>query len=288
MPSKSRKAKTSKGAPSSELPEYSAPPLNEVVIGIQFGQPPGYEQIRAGEVWNLFKRDYPNVEEQPPLAPVFETFGLPQSSQLNFGIVTGASHDRFWFVSEAKDELIQFQHDRILHNWRKVGDQTNEYPRFKTIIAKFETEIRKLDSYMAVLSEQHLKINQSEITYINHIPLDLDEGVVGCPVERWLTMLDIDKHGFEDFNCTFRRRILTSDGAPYARLNCQAAVGAGKPGSGSHKKRVIVLNLTFRGAPQGDTIEAAIEFLKTGHQMIVEFFTQITTQEAHSVWGRTR
>lgn len=265
------------------MPDYSSPPLNEVVLGVQFEPHEGYQQVRAGEVWNLYRQDYPIVQEHQALSPTFETFGLPQAAQFNFGIISGASHDRFWFLSPSQDELIQFQNDRLLHNWRKFGDHTNEYPRYEAIIRKFEAELRSLERYMMSLGsrpDQRLKINQSEITYINHIPCEGDAGTA-CQSAKWLSLFNIDDYRFEDFNCTFRRRALRADGSPYARLTCQAAVG-----SEPKKGRIIVLTLTFRGAPQHDTIDSALEFLGVGRQMIVEFFTQITTKEAHVAWGR--
>jgi hypothetical protein len=109
----------------SDLPDFRDPPLNEVLLGVQFAQAKGYSQIRVGEVWGLFKSAFPEVEEQPPLQPSFEVFGLPQAAQGWAGFVMGPTHNRFWFLTRQKDELIQFQHDRLLHNWRKVG--TNEY-----------------------------------------------------------------------------------------------------------------------------------------------------------------
>jgi hypothetical protein len=132
------------------------------------------------------------------------------------------------------------------------------------------------------LAPQHLKINQAEVTYINHISCEGDAGTA-CRSSGWLTLFNIDQYGFEDFNCTFRRRVLTATSQPHARLLCQASVGVAPKGN-----RIIVLNLTFRGAPRGDTIAAAIDFLKEGRQMIVEFFTQITTNEAHVAWERTQ
>ncbi|MDE2074857.1 MAG: TIGR04255 family protein, partial [Alphaproteobacteria bacterium] len=138
----------------SHLPDYKAPPLNEVVLGVQFNQPVGYQQIRAGEVWSLYKSNYPVVEEQPPLAPSFEMFGGRPTNVLQFQFATGATHDRFWFLSESRDELIQFQADRLLHNWRKVGDGTNPYPRFERMIDKFRAELRTLETYLATLAPQ--------------------------------------------------------------------------------------------------------------------------------------
>ncbi len=78
-------------------------------------------------------------------------------------------HDRFRFLSAKKDELIQFQADRLLHNWRKVGDGSNTYPRFEKMIESFETELQAFESYISSLASQKLTINQCEVSYINHI-----------------------------------------------------------------------------------------------------------------------
>src|SRR4051794_5656712 len=107
------------------LPDFRKPPLNEVVLGIQFNPVPGYSQIYAGEVWGLFRARFPQVQEMPALPPNFETFGIPQGPQIGFNVLAGASHDRFWFLSPAGEQLIQFQMDRLLHNWRKVETLEN-------------------------------------------------------------------------------------------------------------------------------------------------------------------
>lgn len=106
-----------------DLPDFSKPPLNEVVLGVQFSPPAGYTQIQAGEVWNLYRERYPRVEEYMPLPPAYELFGLPGMGQTSnqFSFLEGPLHDRYWFLRTAGDELIQFQNDRLLHNWRKVG-----------------------------------------------------------------------------------------------------------------------------------------------------------------------
>ena len=262
-----------------DLPEFKKPPLNEVVLGIQFAQPKGYSQIQAGEVWALFRKEFPQVQEQPPLAPTFETFGLPQAAQMNFGLVTGASHDRFWFISESKDELLQFQNDRILHNWRKLGEGENVYPRYDRIVGNFEKELLRLEAYFNGLAPQSLTVNQCEISYTNHIPFELKDGI--CPVEDWLSFLRFDGLPVEDFNCNFRRPIQDDMGIPYARLICDAAVGIDRAG-----RRVITLGLTVRGAPREPGIKGALELLARGHEMIVKAFAEVTTSKAHKIWER--
>jgi uncharacterized protein (TIGR04255 family) len=263
-----------------DLPEFDRPPLNEVIIGVQFAPARGYTQIRAGEVWSLFKSDFPIVEEHPPLVPSFEIFGRPESLQPSVQFVAGPPHTRFWFLTTGKEELIQFQPDRILHNWRKVRVENNEYPRYERMIEKFERELRQLDAYFVTLSSQSLAINQCEISYINHIPCDPERG---CVAEEWFRFLLFDEPNVEDFAASFRRVIPADDGRPIGRLTCEAATALALP-----SQRLIRLTLTVRGAPERPDIPAALAFLARGREIVVRTFTEITTESAHQVWQRSR
>jgi uncharacterized protein (TIGR04255 family) len=264
-----------------DLPEFDRPPLNEVVIGVQFAPARGYSQIRAGEVWSLFKSDFPIVEEHPPLAPTFELFGRPLPPQASAPfVVTGAFHNRFWFLTPGKEELIQFQPDRLLHNWRKVRDENNEYPRYERMIEKFERELRQLDAYFTTLSSQPLAINQCEISYINHIPCDPERG---CVAEQWFQFLHFGERNIEDFAVSFRRIVPADDGRPIGRLTCEATTALALP-----SQPLISLTLTARGAPDKPGIPAALAFLARGREIVVRTFTEITTESAHQAWQRSR
>jgi len=260
------------------LPDFKNPPLNEVVLGVQFSPPKGYQQIFSGEVWNLFRSEFPKVEEHHPIAPVFETFGLTKSGQL--GIIKGPYHDRFWFLSQKGDELIQFQQDRLLHNWRKVGDQTNEYPRFESMIKSFNEELDKLEDYLNCLSPQKLAINQCEIMYINHIVPKAGEAIVGSD---WLRYVVFDSNEPEDFATNFREVIYDTDKKPEGRFICESTTARDIDGS-----RIIVMTLTVRGAPKGTDIKSALDFLSRGRETIVSRFADLTTDEAHEIWGRAK
>ncbi|HXY56975.1 MAG TPA: TIGR04255 family protein [Methylocystis sp.] len=264
------------------LPDYTNPPLTEVVLGVQFAPATGYQQIRAGEVWRLYQSEFPFVEEQQPLAPAFESFGLPfQANAVAFGLVAGAVHDRFWFVSRERDELIQFQQDRLMHNWRKVGADSGSYPRFENILPRFAKELEALESYFGTLAPQTLKCNQAEISYINLI--NLADGGIQTTVGKWIRILDFKNLEPDECTIVLRRALIGTNGKRYGRLTCELKSGP-HPGG----ERAIVLALTVRGAPEEPSISSALELLKRGRDLIVEEFTSITTDSAHEIWGRVR
>ncbi|MFD2184344.1 TIGR04255 family protein [Rhodoplanes azumiensis] len=263
-----------------DLPDFTTPPLNEVVLGVQYNTPRGYQQIFAGEVWSLFRDKFPFVEELPPIPPMFETFGLPQTGRINFGIVTGASHDRFWFLAPRKEQLIQFQNDRLLHNWRKIEGQDNQYPRYETIVSDFERELLSLEKYFEKFDTKTLHITQCEISYINRI-IAVDKA--DLRPSEWLRIIDQEPFQPDDFSSTFRKTIRGSDGRPQGRLICEANTAVTESGA-----LFVVLTLTARGAPEGHSIAAAIDFLNRGREIIVRQFTEITTDSAHHHWGRVR
>ncbi len=265
------------------LPDYEKPPLHEVVLGIQFSTPQGYQQIHAGEVWNLYKENYPDVKEHHPLPPIFEHFGFP-IEQSPFGLITGATHDRFWFLSRDQNELIQFQNDRFLHNWRKIDEHDTPYPRYESIIAKFTQEAGKLDEFFKGFDGNGLNINQTEITYINHIPLEHPENQ-NITANKWLKFLDFSflekKTIVADFQHTFRITIDDKNNKPCGRLICESAIAVNAKG-----ERLLRLNMTVRGKPEESSLQAAIAFLGQGRELIVQNFDAITTDAAHRHWGK--
>jgi uncharacterized protein (TIGR04255 family) len=264
-----------------DLPEFESPPLNEVSLGVQFSPAPGYSQIFASEVRDLFKSDFSGLEEHAAFPPTFETFGLPGPSQISFGMVTGARHDRYWFISETGDELLQFQNDRLHHNWRKVPSQSNSYPRFEYMIERYERELLQLETYLRKFSDTSLVCNQAEVTYINHIPLSNshDRSEVG----RWLRFSDFEKLAPNDFSIVYRRNIVDGANRPYARLIAEVMTAIDSLG-----KELLVLNLTVRGAPLQRDIQGAMKFLETGRDIIVREFVNLTADSAHDEWRRIK
>jgi uncharacterized protein (TIGR04255 family) len=260
-----------------DLPEYLDPPLNEVLFGVQFSTPIGYQQIMAGEVWSkLFKEEYPVVAENLALQAQFETFGSPRQHQISFDLMAGAQHPRYWFINRSNDTLLQFQGDRFLHNWRKVPGLSNVYPRFETMFERFESELLSLEGFYSDLAPQQLECNQAEISYINHIELDESEAI-----SDYIKIVSDKELGVEELVLAYKRVIESDGGKPIARLYSQIG-----PTMTPDGRIVLSLNLTVRGAPASPTISSSLELIKMGRRIIVNEFDMITTESAHKAWKK--
>jgi uncharacterized protein (TIGR04255 family) len=268
------------------LPDFTDPPLSEVVISIQFATPPKYSGAYIREIWSLFERDFPKVQEMPALPPTFEVFGgpeLPAMRLMNFGMITGGLRNRYWFLNNTGTEVIQFQQDRFIHNWRKVPGHKNEYPRFDPIFSKYTSELESLDSYFRSKSWGPIVPNQCELTYVNQMPLKTDAGQP-IPKSYYFRKIDVSlDEDVSDFGLNLRKPIIAIDGKPIGRLFVEAATGVDSDGN-----PVLGLNLTARGAPAEASRAASLEFLQNARQLIDNTFVTFTSDAAHKTWGRTQ
>ncbi len=259
------------------LPDYANPPLDEVVLGVQFGALPGYTSVFAHEVWELFQPNYPLVSEHPLLMPSFESFGggNPQPN-VQFQMGPAPIGSRQWFATKEGNDLIQFQPDRFLANWRKQP-RPQEYPRFEGIAEDFETNLRSLDRYSSERFKTPIAVNQCEVSYINIIPVR-----EFSDANRWFKLWDHGEIAIENLNINFDEAVKDDVGRPFARLkhHIQSVFAS----DGDHK--AFRLSLTFTGKPANSEIEGAMAFIREGRERIVERFAQITTNEAQQSWGR--
>ena len=106
------------------LPEFESPPIVEVVFSVQFEPLGSLRTAQIGLLWERFRKDFPKVDEKPPLEPVLERFDRPQSVKvgLRFEALDVPPLARVLFLNEPESQLIQVQPDRFIHNWRKNAD----------------------------------------------------------------------------------------------------------------------------------------------------------------------
>ena len=151
-----------------DLPDFERPPLYELVLSIQFARTQ-LRNINMGGIWALFRDRYPKVEEQPPLAPVFEKFGLPPAQAEGPRFILSQIPDviRYWFIGDGGNELLQVQVDRLVHNWRKISPEA-AYPRYEPLRAQFENRRSKELMHFCKLraSAEIRALNQCEVSYM--------------------------------------------------------------------------------------------------------------------------
>lgn len=270
-----------------ELADYTAPPLTEVVLGVQFNSIDQFLSPHLGLVWERFKANFPNVEEHPPLLPTFETFGAHPQLFPAIGLqMLAANLPRVFLINNDRTQLLQVQRDRFLHNWRKV-ETGGDYPRFERMLETFELG---LETFADVVSKEQLGgvvPNQCEVSYINHISVPADGNlysVISKVFAQHTEKMVLDDLGApEDLRFLLRYVIRDDSGAPIGRVIVSA-----DPAWRADGGTIIQLTLTVRGKPARPTIEGVVEFLECGRSHLIGAFTKLTSPEMHKEWGRVR
>lgn len=272
------------------LPEFANPPLSEVALGVQFEPLNGLLGVHIGEYWAEFKQEFPYVEQHAPLEPVIERKGVrvrplgPPIAQF----LPGPPSPRVWFIDSSKQELIQIQQDRLVRNWRKTGT-ADIYPRYeKHIRPAFFDTYRRFESFVATHKLGEIKANQCEVTYVNHIDLTVRSNTphrFSDVFSFWTKQDGSNPPGLECENITAAIRFEISDETNgfIGRLHVtvEPAVNI------QTNETAVVLRLMARGRPIGSGVEGVLNFLDLGRAHIVRTFTSITTEEMHTLWGRT-
>jgi uncharacterized protein (TIGR04255 family) len=270
-----------------DLPDFTSPPVTEVVLGVQFNRLERFLTPHIGAVWDRFKLEFPRIEEHPPLPPAFETFGSnPQFFPgVSFQIGAGAEMPRVFFMNADKTQLLQVQRDRFFHNWRKTGTGS-DYPRFERMLKTFVDGFEKFVQALASVGIESVVPNQCEVSYINQIPALENEG----PFEVFKRTFPQQASGVgdgvlgapEDMRFLLRYVMFGANEKPIGRVIVSA-----EPARRGDGVRIMQLTLTARGKPQKENMEGVIDFLQQGRLYIVWCFTELTSADMHKVWGKT-
>lgn len=266
-----------------DLPDFTNPPLVEVVLGVQFSALP-MKVIHAGPIHETFCDRYPFFEENAPLNHVFETFSSkvnPNSTSLKFDLLEKPDFPRLWLSSKEKSSLIQIQTDRFIQNWRKT-DHEQDYPRYENILDEFSENFRAFSEKVSKLGLGKVEIDQSEITYVNFIEFtDHNFGDVSKYINMFREISLADGLKPERTSASFSM-VAHKENTPYARLHVNTSPMISRFSNQVGQK----FELTFRGAPEGEDIESAISLMNDGRSKIVNSFSTLTTASMHEMWGR--
>lgn len=257
------------------LPNFDAPPLSEVVVGIQYERAPWFSAVNYSDIYELFREEYPEVQEHPPIEPRIETFGGGQNTSkvsLTFG--PPPLHPRLWLTSHSHDHLLQFQNDRLLLNWKKSGD-VHTYPQFESVLVKFEEALEKLNEFWSTTSQ--LLVTQAEVSYINIIPVDNF-----AETSKWLKIGAPENEEMDSITINFERALADAENKPFARVFYELVSVVEQRTRG----KALRLTITVRGDPAGSDRESIQAFFLKGRRHIVELFDRLSTDFAKENWKK--
>lgn len=268
-----------------DLPDFTDPPVTEVVLSVQFEPIKDLRSPVVGQLWAKFRDRFPRVEEHEPIEPSIETFGeRARVPAVRVQVLDGLPSPRLFFLNQSGSELIQVQKDRFSHNWRKQG-QGDGYPRYERILDNFRQELGVFEHFLQEEKLGQLTPTQGEVHYVNQIvpaAVWTRHGEVGDVLELF------SPHGSDDFlpepedvRMGIRYVLRDPDGTPQGRLHLVAEPGYAPDGSA-----MILLRLTARGRPLSADVDGILRFFDLGRQWIVRGFACATTPQMHQVWGR--
>jgi len=264
-----------------DLPDFENPPVVETVLAVQFRPLRRMRAAHFGLFWNEIRGLFPVTEERPPLDPVLERFPGPVNRPLPLRPPPGGPPPlpRVWYIHRNQNELLQLQADRLIRNWRKIGDE-DAYPRYEIVRQRFDEDFKLFQRFAAREDLGPIEVNQCEITYVNHIVA----GDGWTAHEEIGEVLTVWKHPGGPFpgkaeDVAFHARFVIPgpNGHPAGRLHVDVQPAFRK----RDNKPIFVLNLTARGMA-GD----ATGFFDLGREWIVRSFAEMTTPQMHGVWRR--
>lgn len=268
-----------------DLPEFTNPPVVEVILSAQFGHVEGFGVIHYGLLWEHFSQEFPGVREMPPLEPAFELFGARSQAASSMKVeIIDRIMPRLWFFNQDETRLIQIQPDRLVHNWRKI-ENDNVYPRYEQIKAGFIDAVEKLNTFLSEKGMSEISVNQCEISYLNHITVDDVRDSALSKMFRLFSDNSAENWSgeIEDFHFSMKHILRGNKEKPYGRLHVQV-----DPFDQADGKKSFLLNLTARGRPETPDIDGMTDFFDKGRDTIVRRFTEITSDHMHKVWGRMK
>lgn len=264
------------------LPKFTAPPVIETVVGVEFHRLDNWGVPFFGLFWNHIRERFPKFAVKPPLDSQIEVFEKPKPPSAPRVQLLTEPEVRCWFIDGDERALIQLQSNRFTYNWRKA-EEADSYPHYDASIRPaFDDAWRQ---FLAFASEQQLgevRVVQCEVSYINHIEVG----------KGWHTAEDLDKvfpcwsgKSTGDFlptpeTVSFDVSYRLPDERGRLRMSVKPAI-RNKDGV-----EVLQLTVTARGKPTDSTATAVLEWIDLGRDWVVRGFADFTSSTMHSLWKR--
>jgi len=260
-----------------QRPQFSNPPVAEVVYGIQFQALEGWLTTNFGLYWNEIRNDFPRVEDHPPLGKVLAEISPPQDSIPMFSLLPPMR--RVLFLNDPGNFLIQLQSDRFHFNWRKANEG-EVYPKFEVPFNRFCKEWDRFQLFAKSCSLPPAKPNVFELTYVNH--LGIDGNVFPRDLWNYLSFFSTTPRSTTQLeSSSVAMQIVWPLPNEHGILILDVKHGH----RSENNKQVLVMELSARGKASDQSISLN-DWFELAHDSIVTTFEALTTQTAHEIWGK--
>lgn len=155
----------------SKTPKFDKPPVVETVLGVQFRPLHNMQITHYGKFHDLLKaKGLDQVQQHPRLEHHIEQ---KQSVMRLMAFPVIMQLPRLWFHAgnSNMEQLIQFQNDRLLQNWRTQSPGDATYPSYKKNRREFHDTLLILKSFTDDNGLGNFLPDQCEVTYVNRIPM---------------------------------------------------------------------------------------------------------------------
>jgi uncharacterized protein (TIGR04255 family) len=266
----------------SGTPEFANPPIVELVLGAQFSPLTKLTSGHYGWFWKQLGDEWSDPADAPPLEDQFELFDRPRWNRpvgLELRLEPARLPGRFLLHHRAKDRLLQIQATRFHLNWRK---RDGVYPSYRRLISEFEEMFGRFTAFAETAGLGKVAINQWELTYIDAFP----QGEYWQTPADWSTFLpglfgtlrSADGLVLEHRAAEWSYEITPKRG----RLHVAARPGRAADG----QQAALLLQMTARGPVGKGGAETLRAGLDLGHDVAVETFLRVTSDEVKGRWGK--
>jgi uncharacterized protein (TIGR04255 family) len=269
-----------------ETPYFENAPVREVALSVSFEPLKELNVTHFGLLREKYREKYPRFQQHAPVDYRREDFlGAHQGPRLPLRFVESAPMPRVWFLTEDESQIIQFQRDLFVTNWRGVHAQT-WYPRYNQLRQEFLTCWSTFLEFLDNEKVQRCRQPQWEITYVNEIMAE-EKGVGLLGVSRILTGISGDynddflSQAEEDAVVRARYLIPGENGTPVGRLRMDLTPGRRASG------KYFQLRLTAKGN-LAEGLEKLEDGLNLGHHWVVQGFASLTSPHIQREWRRSK
>ncbi|MCW9023636.1 MAG: TIGR04255 family protein [Gammaproteobacteria bacterium] len=265
------------------LPKFDLPPVIETVLSAQFSPLPNFSNAHAGWFWKSYLNEvWDHAVAAPRLDDHFEKFSeesmwIPEGGR--FMLQTQPAVDRLQIIRSDNLRMIQCQNTRFVYNWRKLED--GDYPSYEKLLPEFKENFDKYQKFVSDSKNPEIKLNQWEVTYVNHIP----KGELWDQATDWQKILpgfgviapSVEGQTLDNFRGVWSFALDGNKGRIHIDLRHVRVGGGSGP-------EALLLQLTARGAVNKD-VDLYSGF-DIGHEAIVRTFADMTSKECHTKWKR--